>query len=299
MKVSYTKTCTLPQDLISVLKQRGLTILDEQKAISYLTNIGYFRLSAYLFPLLKNPKTDHLYKEGTTLDMALDMYRFDRKLRVLIFNEIEKIEIAIRSAINNYISTALNDVFWMTDVKYFNDSTIFKKSLSLILSEMDRTKEKFIDHFYNKYSNPFPPAWMINEIIPMGVLCGIYNNIKIISLKKKVANQFGLPFPVFSSWILVLANLRNLCCHHNRIWNKDHLVIPADIKTPVFPWINSSTIDMRRIYYRICIIKYLLFTVSPNNTLTHKLKSLLTEHPNIDIKAMDFPADWHTEPLWN
>jgi abortive infection bacteriophage resistance protein len=97
-----------------LLKNRGLSIPDEQRAINYLANIGYFRLNAYFYPLLKEPKTDHIYKEDATFDMALDMYRFDRKLRVLLFNEIEKIEVAIRSAMNNLISDTLNDVFWMT-----------------------------------------------------------------------------------------------------------------------------------------------------------------------------------------
>jgi len=59
MKVNYSKTCTLPQDLIPLLKSRGLVISNEQKAISYLSNIGYFRLSAYCYPLLDEPKTNH------------------------------------------------------------------------------------------------------------------------------------------------------------------------------------------------------------------------------------------------
>jgi abortive infection bacteriophage resistance protein len=120
MKISYTKKCTLPKDLIPLLRNRGLSIPDEPRAISYLTNIGYFRLSAYLYPLLKEPKTDHRYKDGTTFEMALGMYRFDRKLRVLLFNEIEKIEVAIRSAMNNLVSDALNDVFWITEPKYIH-----------------------------------------------------------------------------------------------------------------------------------------------------------------------------------
>ena len=62
MKVNYSKTCTLPRDLIPILKNRGLVIPNEQKAIGYLTNIGYFRLSAYCYPLLDNPKTTHIYK---------------------------------------------------------------------------------------------------------------------------------------------------------------------------------------------------------------------------------------------
>jgi len=231
--------------------------------------------------------------------MALDIYRFDRKLRILLFNEIEKIEVAIRSAMNNLVSDALNDVFWMTESRHFHNLNVFSKSLSLIESELDRSKEEFVEHFKSKYIEPFPPVWMISEIIPLGVLCGIFNNIKSIKIKKIVANQFGLSVPVFSSWILVLAILRNVCCHHNRIWNKDHLVIPANIHTPIFPWIDGSKIDGKRIYFRICIIKYLLFTVSPNNRFKEKLKSLLTEYPTVDIRAMGFPVDWENESLWN
>ena len=298
MKVNYTKSCTLPNDLVSLLKSRGLVISNEQKAKKYLTSIGYFRFTAYLYPLLKNPKTDHCYKDGATFEMALDMYRFDRKLRVLLFNEIEKIEVAIRSAMNNLISNALNDVFWMTESSYFNNATNFSKTLSLIQSELGRTKEEFIDHFKNKYTEPFPPAWMISEIMPLGVLCGIFNNLSSLRIKKIVANHFGLPVPVFSSWILALANLRNFCCHHIRTWNKDHLVVPADLHSPAFTWIDSAKTDSKRIYFRICIVKYLLFTVSPNNNFTKKLKDLLVKYPTIDIRAMGFPADWQSEPFW-
>jgi abortive infection bacteriophage resistance protein len=95
-----------------------------------------------------------------------------------------------------------------------------------------------------------------------------------------------------------LVSLRNLCGHHNRTWNRENPLIPAPLKSPAFPWIGSATTDMKRIYYRICIIKYLLFTVSPYNTFTQKLKLLLSEYPTIDIKAMGFPAGWQNEPLW-
>jgi abortive infection bacteriophage resistance protein len=298
MKVNYTKTCTLPQDLIPLLKSRGLSIADEQKAINYLMNIGYYRLSAYCYPLLKDPKSDHVYKPGATFDLAMNMYRFDRKLRILLFNEIEKIEVAIRSAMNNLISDGLNDVFWMTDAKHFNNQSISIKRLSIIRSELDRTNEDFIVHFQNKYSNPFPPAWMIAEIVPFGVLCSTFNNLKYKSMQKKVANCFGLSVPVFSSWMVSLVSLRNLCGHHNRTWNKEIPLIPAPLKSPAFPWIDSSAVDMKRIYFRICIIRYLLFTVSPNNSFTEKLKLLLAEYPTIDIKAMGFPAGWQSEPLW-
>ncbi|GHU74370.1 hypothetical protein FACS189413_19090 [Bacteroidia bacterium] len=227
MKINYSKTCTLPQDLIPLLKSRGLSITDEQKAIDYLTNIGYFRLSAYCYPLLQDPKEDHLYKHGATFDLVMNMYRFDRKLRILLFNEIEKIEVAIRSAMNNLISDALNDIFWMTNVAYFYNQNVFARSLTLIQSEIDKTKEEFISHFRSKYTNSYPPAWMIAEIIPFGLLCGIYNNLNMARIKKKVASRFSLSYSVFSSWMVTLVNLRNLCGHHSRTWNREILGISS------------------------------------------------------------------------
>ena len=63
--------------------------------------LGYYRLSAYMHPLLKTPKNLHLYKAGATFNKVMMLYRFDKKLRLLLFNEIEKIEIAVREAVMN------------------------------------------------------------------------------------------------------------------------------------------------------------------------------------------------------
>ena len=298
MKANYTKTCTLPQDLIPLLKNRGLLINDEQRAVSYLTNIGYFRLSAYFYPLLKEPKVDCVFKTGATFNMALDMYRFDRKLRILLFNEIEKIEIAVRSAVCNWISNGVGDIFWMTEPKHFNNNSFFTKRLAIIQSELDKSDEDFIINFRDNYSNPYPPAWMIAEIIPFGVLCKTFNDLKYKSIQKKIANYFALSLPVFSSWIILLVSLRNLCGHHNRTWNKEIPLISHNLNNPAHPWINTATTDMKRIYFRICIVKYMLYTVSPNNTFKQKIVSLLTEYPAIDIHAIGFPENWQSEPLW-
>jgi abortive infection bacteriophage resistance protein len=298
MKIKYKKTCTLPQDLIPLLKDRGLSIPDEQRAVSYLTNIGYFRLKAYFYPLLKEPKADNFFKTGSTFDMALDMYRFDRKLRILLFNEIEKIEVAIRSAMCNWISDALGDIFWMTESKHFKNRSFFAKRLDIIKLEIDKSDEDFIINFRNNYSDPYPPAWMIAEIIPFGVLCKTFNDLKYKSIQKKIAHYFGLPLPVFSSWTISLVSLRNLCGHHNRTWNKEIPISSHALNNPLFPWIDPVATDIKRVYFRVCIIKYLLFTVSPNNTFTQKLKSLLAEYPTVDIKAMGFPEKWDAEPLW-
>jgi len=275
-----------------------LQIDDEPKAISYIKNIGYFRLSAYFYPLLQLPKSNHQYKAASNFTHALDMYRFDRKLRLLLFNEIEKIEVAIRSIIVNTASRELNDIFWITNDRYFNDFNKFTTTKNFIDSEIQKSKEEFIIHFKQNYNNPYPPAWMIAEILPLGYISHIFMNLKNSNIKKKIAQQFGLQAPAFSSWIMVLGNLRNMCCHHIRTWNKEMAIRPSDPRNTVYPWIDPQQTSSKRIYYRICMIKYLLYSVSPANTFRNKLEDLLAMYPNIDIRAMGFPTNWEQEPVW-
>lgn len=296
-KVPYTKICKLPNDSVTLLKERGLSFTDEEKAINYLSHIGYFRLSAYLRPLYKEPKAKHVFKTDATFEKAMFMYRFDRKLRILLFNEIEKIEIAIRSAISNTVSNELRDVFWITDRNNFFNQKFFNETLNIINGELEKTKEEFILHFRRKYNNPYPPAWMIAEILPLGVICKIYQNLKKGNLKKKIAHQFGLNIPVMSSWMLVLGNLRNYCGHHSRIWNREIVITPSEPRNPTYNWIDMTQTDKRRLYCRISMIKYFLCSISPKNTLKDKLKDLFNQYPSIDT-AVGFPINWESEFLW-
>lgn len=128
-----------PADLVKQLKQRGLAIADEARAERYIYNIGYYRLSAYVYPFLAEPKTAHQYKPGITFDRVLRLYRFDKKLRVLLFNEIEKIKVAFRAAIVNTVTDMTGDIFWMTNPTYVNAGT-----LTLIQREYAHSTEDFI-----------------------------------------------------------------------------------------------------------------------------------------------------------
>ena len=202
MNLPFPKQFQSTADLISLLTERGLIIEDISKAEKYLANIGYFRLSAYFYPLLQLPKTNHVYKAGSTFEQVLNLYRFDKKLRLLIFNEIEKIEIAIRSIMVNVACQHFNDTFWITQGQYFYNQNYFNFSIAEIDSELNKSKEDFIEHFKNTYSDTYPPAWMIIEILPLGNICRIYKNLRDNRLKKEIAKQFGLQPQAFESWIM-------------------------------------------------------------------------------------------------
>ena len=63
------------------------------------------------------------------------------------------------------------------------------------------------------------------------------------------------------------------------------------------PWITLPT-DPLRIYFTICVIKYFLDIISPNNDMLAKLRWLFVDFPEIDLAAMGFPKGWEMEPIW-
>ena len=113
--IPFTKRFESSENLVNLLESRGLQIYDRNKAIQYLDNIGYYRLSAYMYPLLKMPKTAHLYKEGSSFKKVMMLYRFDKKLRLLMFNEIEKIEIARKMLANGMDAATVMEITGLSE----------------------------------------------------------------------------------------------------------------------------------------------------------------------------------------
>lgn len=295
----FVKQFTSSTELVSLLRSRGLYIDNQQKTENYLDNIGYYRLSAYMYPLLQSPKNIHIFKEGSTFEKVMMLYRFDKKLRLLMFNEIEKIEIAVRRAVMQVPAEMTNNPFWLTTPAYFLDNSKFNETMHFISSEYVKSKEEFILHFKNTYSNPFPPSWILGELLTIGNVNAIYRNIKQNRIRKRIAKKFGLQMNVFESWMTVIAVTRNACGHHARVWNKRNAIQPAIPSNPIGKWITLPT-DPMRTYFDLCIIKYFLNVISPANDMLGKIQSLFSEFPEVDLGALGFPmGNWHEEPIWN
>ena len=147
------------------------------------------------------------------------------------------------------------------------------------------------------YSEPYPPSWILGELLTIENVNAIYRNIKQNRIRKHIAKRFGLPINVFESWLTVIAVTRNACGHHSRVWNKQNAIQPAIPINPAGEWITLPT-DSMRAYFDLCIIKYFLNVISPNNDMQSKLTWLFIRFPEIDLKAFGFPQGWETEPLW-
>jgi abortive infection bacteriophage resistance protein len=237
----FTKKPLSIEEQIIRLSERGMIIADEEKAKMYLSNISYYRLSAYWYTFLQNPKIDHRFIAGTTFEKAIDTYVFDRKLRLLIFDEIERIEIALRTTIIHHFCLKYGNNWYEDKTLYKGKDTYFYKFLELLIAEMNKTSEVFIKHYREKYDSPAnPPAWMPLELASFGQLSMLYKNLKNCEAKKSVAKHFGLDEVVLESWLEALSYVRNACAHHMRLWNRKLPRTPLIPKKPKLVWLTEN-----------------------------------------------------------
>ncbi|MGY6741538.1 MAG: Abi family protein [Cecembia sp.] len=295
------KPLTVEQQ-IQLLKDRGMDIPEPEKASLFLTNISYYRLSAYWYTFLESPKSNHVFIAETTFDKVLNTYVFDRKLRLLIFDEIERIEIALRTKLIYEYCLEFGNNWYENKSLFKGKDTYYYKLQELLISEMNKTSEVFIRHYRKKYSNPAnPPAWMALELASFGQLSMLFKNLKPNQARKRVSSHFGVDEMVLESWLESLSYVRNACAHHMRLWNRKLPKTPIVPKNPTFKWLekNPYSRDENKIYLTLSIIGYLLARISPGNSFSKKISSLLSDFPEIPIHYMGFTQSWQEESLWS
>lgn len=306
-KIPYLKPAILYSDQLQQLKNRGLIVEDDAKALSLLENISYYRLSGYWYPLLEDPKSAHLFKDGSSFAMAFNMYCFDRELRKLVTAELEKIEVAIRAKMI-YILSHEYGAFWYSEPTLFVNSVRFTKGLQKLTEEYNRSDEQYLMSFGKNYSNALPPSWMILEICSFGGLSHLYQNLKPSRSKREISNYFGLDTRTFESWLHSIVYIRNICAHHSRLWNRVMRITPAMPTNPINEWLKEVTVKNtltgkvgainNRTYYVLSMIIYLLDKINPTHTFKSKFSALLGKYPNIDPLALGFTPTWESEELW-
>ena len=147
-----------------------------------------------------------------------------------------------------------------------------------------------------KLNNNCEP-WILGELLTMGNVNMVYRNLKADKIRKHISHYFGLQPIVLESWITSLTLLRNACCHHSRVWNKVSSIMPVSPRRIAHSWITLPS-NPQRVYFTICIIKYFLDIISPNNDMLGKVQTLFSNYPEIDLTALGFPNGWESEPLW-
>ena len=296
----YTKPYTSAEDLIPILQGRGLEIPDPATAVLWLRKVGYYRITGYGLQFRVRDGDGKLtgdYRPGTRFEDFTDLYEFDRHLRLLVLDAIERIEVAFRSRFNDTMA-ARHGPHWFMDPKRFSDkrddktgALIFNHDefLAKAYEEARRNKESLsIRHYFAIYGEPpLPPCWMLGEALTMGTWSKACGMLADRSDQKSVADFFRASPPELTSWIHALTNLRNTCAHHSRLWDRRFVTCPSK-KGNLKGVIDAND----RLFSQVATVLYCLWSVEPQSRWLEALNDLLIKHPDVALGPMGFPSDW-------
>lgn len=280
-----------------MLLKRGIEA-EEDILCKHLQSINYYRLSGYLYPYRNECDG---YQDGTTLRRILQIYEFDSKLRILILEAIERIEVAVKTQIA-YNFSHTYDPFAYKNHKFFPWLSPSKHSslVENIRRETKRNNKEFIAHFTRKYGDQhdYLPIWMAVEIMTFGQTLTLYRGLDK-NLKEIIAKEYRIRSKIFKSWLLSLNTVRNICAHHSRLWNitlGNKPLVPIKRNDP--KWHSPVKIQNDKIFCILMIIKYILNIINPHNKWGFRLQSLLDRYDKIPLKEMGFPENWEQCPIW-
>ena len=296
----YNKPAITYKEQVELLQQRGMIIDDVAKAEFYLQHINYYRLTAYWIPFKEDHET-HKFRPNTSFDEILALYNFDRELRLLVLDAIERIEVSVR-AHWSYQLGHLHGPHAHLKQELFN-SKYWINDLSKLNQEVERSsKETFIRHYQNNYKEVLPPVWVVSEIMSFDSLSKWYKSIQPKEIRSAIAHIYNLDDAVLESWLNHLSSVRNYCAHHSRIWNREFTRTPTGVKQERNR-VKSQFVNSRKIYNTLIILLYFMDRISPGHSWREKLISVIKNDTSpitsIDcISAMDFPENWTQSPLW-
>lgn len=254
MTVPYTKPPLTFEAQLDLLADRGLIIEDRQTALAVLSKISYYRFSAYCLPF--KDSADH-FRTGTTWERVIELYEFDRKLRILIMDAVERVEVAIRTDIT-YILAHVYGAFGHHDRDNFRSSFQHTQWLDKLTDEIAKSRETFIQHFREKYDGyPCLPIWMATEVMSFGSLSRLYEGMKSTE-QQKVSSLYSIPHQVLRSWLRTLAFIRNVCAHHARLWNRELPVAP-EMPREKHGWRAEDVPNQRHLFCVLIVLRHLLY----------------------------------------
>jgi abortive infection bacteriophage resistance protein len=297
--VKYQKPPLSFEAQADLILGRGLEA-DRDTLIARLRAVNYYRLSAYWYTFRDTNAADDRLLPGTTLDTVWRRYVFDRHLRLLVMDAIERVEVALRTEVANRF-TLKHAAFGHLDRANLPGLSIedHRFLMDRIRTEQGKSREDFVRHYASKYTSETElPLWMAVELMTFGTMYTLFRGLPS-RLKKDVARTYGVHAPAMASWLRTLNLVRNVCAHHARLWNREF-----DAK-PLIPeakhdeqWHQPVQITSDRMFGILTVLYYLLRQVAPQSAWKDRFRQLMDTYPDVPLRFMGFPENWEDSPIW-
>ncbi len=351
---SYNKPYLTIDEQIARIVERGLAVPDTEHAADLLRKVGYYRLSGYwhLFRELppepvpttsdagpevladeqaKSPESSPLkglerrlstFVAGASLPDVERIYEFDRELRMLVFDALEIVEVALRARIGYLVGQG--HAFAHRDPRHLHSdftgqgtatpgmeySSWLDSNHAEWLREVDReekrSSETFVLHFREKYGPPLP-IWAATEIMSFGTLTRLFSGMDRAH-QNRVAAALGVfgerdqgEGSTLANWLNHMRYIRNTCAHHARLWNRNMAVQLAE-PTGVEDLAHLDERCRSRIYATLAVLAFLLARLAPTNDWRSRATDFLQQAPQRigqPLSAMGFLEAWRDEAIWS
>lgn len=295
----YDKPASTIEEQVEIYEKRGLKVPDFDRASHYLKYIGYFRLTQYagVFYETNNGGPEPAFRENTSFDDVLDLYIFDRKLRLLVMDAIERIEVASRTSISNTLSLQYGP-HWLIEADVCKSRVDQAEIITKVARDIQlrsnngNRRHELINEYFRDFSGPeMPPSWILMESLSFGTVSKLYKSLTL-DLQKSISREFGLNQKTFGSWLHSISYLRNLCAHHSRIWNRRFTI------KPVGGPLSDELPRLDTFFTQASILQALMRQITNDSTWATRVKELFAEHPNIGLSEMGFPEGWDGTQNW-
>lgn len=212
-KSIYQKPFKTVAEQIVLLEGRGLVVdIDISAFTAFLCSVNYYRFTGYAIPFQID--REH-FSKGAKVSDILALYEYDRKLRDLLFEALEVIELNFRTIFAREVARVHGPLGYL-DAANFTDAAKHTQAIARLQDEFDRSKEKCVLHFKATYADP--PIWSVVEIASFGTLVHLFR-MMMPAEQNMIASAYGYQGNYTASYIQHLCVLRNLCAHHGRLYD--------------------------------------------------------------------------------
>lgn len=283
---------------LGLLNQRGLEINDEILALHYLETLGYYRLSGYFYPFrqfdasIQPAGRKSQFAKGTQFSDIVQLYVFDKGLRLLAFDALERIEMAFRADVAYVLgrrSPNAHEYAENLDAKFCGRSGKFKNGKPTYNQKSDhhawlekydalvaRSKNQAcIKHNLETYG--CLPIWVAVEILDFGALSRLYSGLKYKD-RQEIANRYKTEPAILAKWFRSLNFIRNVVAHHGRLWNIN-MVERCDFDKSFPHDTLAARLANNKPFAYFYLMAYLLKIISPDSDWKSRLVAHIDGFP--------------------
>lgn len=276
--IPYAKTHATAAQRVAHLRAKGLVVTRPKVAARKIEAIGYERLRIYFLSRRQTHLPGKPFILGTRYHDIIRLYECDARLRDACFQAVGQFELLLRNSISETLSAGHGShPYYITAA--FKDASANLMALQSFAKVYESSKDRRARHYRETYGTPvMPPIWTMKEFLTFGATSRILQCLAG-PLKTQIAGQFGVGSDlVFTNWVEALVDLRNVCAHHDRLFNRSFQKQPSRLRSAGVPTAQPKTLKG----ISECLDHLMSRRGSPVD-ITDKVRRIIMKYPEVNL----------------